>query len=156
MMQFFSVDHTSLLIHFIQGQKCLKCFFEIKSLSKVLQKTASFLKHYDFSEMRYLIESGFWRHMILCDAKCSYYEHKNHTKYQFYRSNFQASDPLTDPPPSEKFGHFQGGDLYKISIRAAPAAGFLRRWILRSILLYEVYTWFKITNCNLDNCFHLK
>eukprot|EP00493_Phyllostaurus_siculus_P027965 UN28313 len=33
--------------------------------------------------------------MILCDAKCSYYEQKNHTKYQCYRSNFQASDPLT-------------------------------------------------------------
>ena len=32
--------------------------------------------------------------MILCDAKCSYYEHKNHIKYQFYRSNFQASNPL--------------------------------------------------------------
>ena len=95
---FFSWSHVifdlSKIAHLIQGQKCLRCFFEIKSLSKVLQKTASFLKHYDFSEMLYLIERGFWRHMILCDAKCSYYEYKNQTKYHFYRSNFQVSDPL--------------------------------------------------------------
>ena len=32
---------------------------------------------------------------------------------------------LQIPPPSENFGHFQGGgDLYKIQNRAAPAAGF--------------------------------
>ena len=31
-------------------------------------------------------------------------------------------------PPSENFGHFQGGgDLYKTLIRAAPAAGFKRK-----------------------------
>ena len=35
-------------------------------------------------------------------------------------------------PPSETFWHFKGGDLYKIQIRAAPAAGFLKRWILPS------------------------
>ena len=96
---FFSWSHVtfdlSKIAHLIQGQKCLKCFFEIKSLSKVLRKTASFLKHYDFSEMRYLIQSGFWRHMILCDAKWSYYEHKNHTKYQFYRAKFQEPHTLT-------------------------------------------------------------
>ena len=38
-------------------------------------------------------------------------------------------------PPSEIFGHFQGGDLYKIPIRAEPAAGFLRKLILPSKLL---------------------
>ena len=96
---FFSWSHVtfdlSKIAHLILGQKCLKCFFEIRSLSKFLRKTASFLQHYDFSEMWYLIESGFWRHIILCDAKCSYYKHKNYTEYQFYGSNFQASDPLT-------------------------------------------------------------
>ena len=95
---FFSWSHVtfdlSKIAHLILGQKCLKCFFEIRSLSKFLRKTASFLQHYNFSEMRYLIESGFWRQMILCDAKCSYYEYKNQTKYHFYRSTFQASDPL--------------------------------------------------------------
>ena len=29
----------------IQGQKCLKWFFEIRSLSKVMRKIAPFLKH---------------------------------------------------------------------------------------------------------------
>ena len=37
-------------------------------------------------------------------------------------------------PPSENFGHFQGGDLHRIQIRAASAAGFLRKLILLSIL----------------------
>ena len=32
--------------------------------------------------MWYLIESGFECHIILCDATCSYYEQKNHTKYR--------------------------------------------------------------------------
>ena len=45
--------------------------------------------------------------------------------------------------------------MYKISIQAAPAASFLRRGILRSRLLYRVWTLFKITNCNLDNWFYL-
>ena len=80
--------------HLSQGQKCLKCFFEIRSLSKIMRKTAPFFKHYDFSKIRYLIEYGFSRHITLCDAKYNWYEHKNHTKYQFYWSNFQASDPL--------------------------------------------------------------
>ena len=58
-------------------------------------------------------------------------------------------------PPFRKLWTFSrgGGDLYKVSIRAAPAAGFLRRWILRSILLYRVWTLLKITNCNLKKRF---
>ena len=39
-----------------------------------------------------------------------------------YHYNQKVS--LQIPPPSENFGHFQGGDLYKIQNRAAPAAGF--------------------------------
>ena len=37
-------------------------------------------------------------------------------------------------PPSKNFWAFSRGvDLYKIQIRPAPAAGFLKRWILPSI-----------------------
>ena len=88
--------------HLSQGQKCLKCFFEIRSLSKIMRKTAPFFKHYDFSKIRYLIEYGFSRHITLCDAKYNWYEHKNHTKYQFYWSNFRASDPLNSNTPGSK------------------------------------------------------
>ena len=40
--------------------------------------------------------------------------------------NSSYQDNSLQIPPSENFGHFQGGDLHKIQIRAAPAAGFLR------------------------------
>ena len=45
--------------HLIQGQKCLKCFYEIRILSKVARKIALFFERHDFSEMWYLIESDF-------------------------------------------------------------------------------------------------
>ena len=52
-------------------------------------------------------------------------------------------------PPFRKFWTFsRGGDLYKIQIRAAPAAGFLRKWILPSILPWSVWTLFKDTIYN--------
>mgnify|MGYP003328458232 CR=1 FL=1 len=66
--------------HLIQGRKRFNRFFEIRSLSKIMRKTAPFFKHYDFSNVRYLIKRGFQRHIILRDAKCNWYEHKNHTK----------------------------------------------------------------------------
>ena len=53
-----AIYDLSKIADLIQGQKCLKCFFEIRSLSKIMRKTAPFFKHYDFSEMQYLIESG--------------------------------------------------------------------------------------------------
>ena len=38
------------------------------------------LKHYDFSEIQYVIKCGFSLHITLCDGKCNWYEHKNHIK----------------------------------------------------------------------------
>ena len=73
------ISDLSKIAHFIQGQKCLiECFFEIRSLKGVSGKMHHLLNIMIFLEMPYLIESGFLRHMILCNAKCSYYEHKNH------------------------------------------------------------------------------
>ena len=111
--------------------------------SKVLRKTASFLKHYDFSEMRYLIQSGSWHHMIVCDAKWSYYQHKNHTKYQFYRSYFQAF----------YHGHFDLWFQTNVSVISSPKQSYITIWLIfytickqqKSMLHINFCTWCTIT-----------
>ena len=73
----------------------------------------------------------------MCASSLSFLE-----SFCWYFSECPAATPnsryqwisLQIPPLPKILDIFKGGDLYKIPIRAAPAAGFSRRWILLSIL----------------------